>query len=239
MQRLTSFSSGLMFLACASCASQPHPIANTPPPAQQVAAANPPDWDGFVDEVIEGYFGLHPSFAVRQGRHEFDGRMPDWSAAGLQQQLTWLDAERAKLTQFAAASLSDAQQFQREYVRANLDAEVFFLRELRIAAKSPMYYLGSLDPSVYVITPYAPVAKRAEAFIAYLEESARGGRSDARQPQAAAAQDLRRLLGHQLQRHGRVLPQGRAAGVCGGQRRRAASALARGHRARRTSHARV
>jgi uncharacterized protein (DUF885 family) len=164
--------------ASVSCASQPAPaaqVAPAPSPPPQAAAVAPPaqtnSWDSFVDEVIEGYFKEHPSFAVRQGRHEFDGRLPDWSPEALQNQLSWLEAALAKLGAFDAASLSDAQRFQREYVRAALDQDVFFLRELRLPAKSPMYYLGTgLDPSVYVSTPYAPVAKRAEAFISYLEK---------------------------------------------------------------------
>jgi uncharacterized protein (DUF885 family) len=140
-------------------------------PAQAAASIPAKDWDGFVNALIEGYFVQHPTFAVRQGRHEFDGRLPDWSAAGLQSQLSWLEAQREKLAQFDLASLSETERFQLDYVRANLDAEVFGLRELRLPAKSPMFYLGSgLDPSVYVSSPYAPVAQRAEAFIAYLEK---------------------------------------------------------------------
>ncbi|HET8935812.1 MAG TPA: DUF885 domain-containing protein [Polyangiales bacterium] len=170
MRRLIPF---FMCLVCASCASQPRPAASTPAAtaAPQAPALTPPSWDSYIDQLIEGYLASHPSFAVRQGRHEFDGRLPDWSPAGLQEQLTWLDAQREKLAHFAPESLSEEQRFQRDYVRANLDSEVFFLRELRVAARSPMYYLGAgLDPSVYVNTPYAPIAKRAEAFIAYLEK---------------------------------------------------------------------
>lgn len=164
-----------MLLLCVSCASQPRPAPASSPsaPAQEAAsaAAQPADWDGFVDALIEGYLPLHPTFAVSQGRHELDGRVPDYSPAGVQSLLAWLDSQREKLAHFDSASLSETQRFQREYVRANLDAEAFGLRELRLPAKSPMFYLGSaLDPSTYVTTPYAPVAQRAEAFIAYLEQ---------------------------------------------------------------------
>ena len=40
-------------------------------------------WDVFVDQFIEHYFILQPTFAVNAGRHEFDGKLPDWSPAGL------------------------------------------------------------------------------------------------------------------------------------------------------------
>jgi hypothetical protein len=39
-------------------------------------------WPAIRDEVVEGYLKAHPNFAVVQGRHEYDGQLPDWSAEG-------------------------------------------------------------------------------------------------------------------------------------------------------------
>ena len=39
--------------------------------------------DSFVNDFINGWFKLDPSFAVYEGKHEFDGQLPDWSDAGL------------------------------------------------------------------------------------------------------------------------------------------------------------
>jgi len=47
------------------------------------AKSSPPVWDAFADQFIENYFILQPTFAVNAGRHEFDGKLPDWSPAGL------------------------------------------------------------------------------------------------------------------------------------------------------------
>src|SRR5262245_11559867 len=44
------------------------------PPSPATATAPNAEWDAFRDAFIEGYFELNPSFAVRQGRHEFDGQ---------------------------------------------------------------------------------------------------------------------------------------------------------------------
>ena len=33
---------------------------------------------------IEQDFRANPAFAVDQGRHEYDGQLPDWSETGLQ-----------------------------------------------------------------------------------------------------------------------------------------------------------
>ena len=40
-------------------------------------------WQAFQDRFIERSFELDPAFAASQGRHEFDGRLPDWSEPGL------------------------------------------------------------------------------------------------------------------------------------------------------------
>jgi hypothetical protein len=52
-------------------------------PAPAAAAQPTPGWDAFRDEYIEAFVKAHPVFAVRQGRHEFDGQLPDWSAEGI------------------------------------------------------------------------------------------------------------------------------------------------------------
>lgn len=39
-------------------------------------------WPILRDRFISEYFALSPAFAAVQGRHEFDGRLPDWSERG-------------------------------------------------------------------------------------------------------------------------------------------------------------
>ena len=33
-------------------------------------------WGGFMAKFLDGYFPLNPTFAVGQGKHEFDGKLP-------------------------------------------------------------------------------------------------------------------------------------------------------------------
>ncbi len=49
-----------------------------------------PAWPTFQNEFIEGFFTREPSFAASQGRHEFDGRLPDWSEEGLADHIAFL-----------------------------------------------------------------------------------------------------------------------------------------------------
>ena len=82
MRTTVSFAAtGLLVVAlltgCSRKASEKPAEATPPPTVAQVAA----DWPAFVDSFIEARFKADPYFAVQAGRHEFDGKMPDWSRA--------------------------------------------------------------------------------------------------------------------------------------------------------------
>ena len=53
--------------------------------ADEVAAPGQPveNWAKLVSDFQEAYFKANPTFAVYQGRHEFDGQLPDWTADGI------------------------------------------------------------------------------------------------------------------------------------------------------------
>ena len=68
-----------LIIAVAGCSGPP---ASAPPPAAPQAAPHDA-WPEFAARFIEDYFKADPFFAVQSGRHEFDGQMADWSAAGI------------------------------------------------------------------------------------------------------------------------------------------------------------
>ena len=123
------------------------------------------EWNRFVDNFIEGYFEANPTAAVYAGRHEYDGRLPDLSAAGLARSSDWLKAQRELALGFETESLSEAQQFERDYVLAAIDGQLFWLEDAGWPYKDPTVYAGSLDPSVYVTREYAPLEQRRRGFI--------------------------------------------------------------------------
>jgi uncharacterized protein DUF885 len=149
----------LLLGACASTTSESGGAAG----AQAQAA-----WSDFLNRSIDGYFRLNPEFAVNQGRHEFDGQLPDWSGTGLANSVSFLRSTIAGAERFDPAQLTEAQGFERDYLISVMRGQLFWLTVADSPRTNPAFYVGSLDPSVYVTRPYAPPEQRMRAYIAYL-----------------------------------------------------------------------
>src|SRR6187402_2188171 len=138
--------------------------AQTPAPAVSQGELA---WPAFVESFIEARFKADPYFAVQAGRHEYDGKMPDWSRAAL-------DADVAELRRFAGelakrdpAALTAPQRFEHEYLSWVVDSQLFWLTEGEAPFRNPAWYLDKLDPSMYLTREYAPLPKRLEGFLGY------------------------------------------------------------------------
>ncbi|MGP1664402.1 MAG: DUF885 domain-containing protein, partial [Rhodanobacter sp.] len=122
-----------------------------------------------VEGLIDGAFQHSPTFAAKAGKHEFDGKLPDYSPAGLKATGDWLHAQRDKFAAFGDAALDAKHRFQRDYVLAVIDGQLFWLEDSGFPYNNPAFYLGDLSPSMYLTRPYAPPAQRMVAFVAYQE----------------------------------------------------------------------
>ncbi|MGH8566623.1 MAG: DUF885 domain-containing protein [Gammaproteobacteria bacterium] len=137
-----------------------------PPSAPSVSGGTAP-WDRFVGGFLEQYYQDHPTHAVQLGRHEFDGRLPDWRASALKDLAARLHAAHHRARAFD--TLSPDARFERDYLIAQLERELFWLEEAGWPHKNPLYYSDALDPNVYVVRAYAPLAERLKAYVGYAE----------------------------------------------------------------------
>src|SRR3978361_1836341 len=86
------------------------------PSTSAAQTADNAEWTKHVREFENRYFALNPPFAVQQGRHEYDGRLPDWTAGGIRAEAQWLHGQRAQAEKFDQNTLSAAQRFERQYL---------------------------------------------------------------------------------------------------------------------------
>ncbi|MCH8073842.1 MAG: DUF885 domain-containing protein [Proteobacteria bacterium] len=125
------------------------------------------EWDLFLSAFLDDYFAINPTFAVYQGKHEFDGRLPDWSEQGLKKQIENRKKAIAGARAIDASKLTEAHQHERDYLISVLEGDLFWIEQVDWPHKNPAYYLNRLDPNVYIARPYASAEIRMRAFIAY------------------------------------------------------------------------
>ncbi|HEY2825229.1 MAG TPA: DUF885 family protein, partial [Gemmatimonadales bacterium] len=124
----------------------------------------PEVWDAKVQQFLTDYFKANPTFAVFSGKHEYDGTFPDWSATGIQKEVYRLHTWQDSVVAFDTANLDATRTFQRGYVLAVIDKDLFWLEEARSPFTNPAYYNDALDPNVYITRPYAPLPDRMKSF---------------------------------------------------------------------------
>src|SRR2546421_3334493 len=152
----------LFFMAC-----QQQPIASNQTNTNRSPAASNAKWDGYVEQFLKDYFDANPQFAAYQGKHEYDGKFSDWSDAGLQKEISRLKAEREKAAAFKDADLDERQRFERDYVIAQIDKDLFWRETADQPHINPYWYADAVDPDMYVSRPYAPLETRIKAYTTY------------------------------------------------------------------------
>ena len=124
-------------------------------------------WNDFVASFLREYFDHNPTFAANAGRHEYDGRLPDWSDDGLRRKIEWLRERRAAAVAFDPAPFEPPLRLKREHLIAQIDCELFWLADAELPWRNPMFYSYPLDPSLYLTRLYASLETRMRAFIDY------------------------------------------------------------------------
>jgi len=156
-------------LTLAACNKAEEPAVATQAQEPQLQAET---WEKFVTRQIEAHIEAHPQWAVGQGRHEYDGQLPDWSRAGIEKEIKRLHQQREEAMAFADDQMTADQLYQREYLISRVDQDLFWMEKAQLPFRSPQFYLGwmgdSLDPSAYIALDYASLEQRMAAFTRYL-----------------------------------------------------------------------
>jgi uncharacterized protein DUF885 len=153
------------------------------------------DWHQFVSGFLETYFKANPLFAVYQGRHDLDGRFPDWSDAGLKGWTGRLHQLRDSAAAFPIDSTDSPSRFERDYLVAVIDRDLFWIERADWPHRNPSWYTDQIDPNVYLARPYAPLGDRMKSYTrwaAALPAALAQIRSNLRTPMPKAYADIGR-----------------------------------------------
>jgi hypothetical protein len=161
-----ALAAAITFSSCQKTAAPANQMANTNTNTNATQSKSA-EWDDYTAKFLDDYFAANPDFAVGQGKHEFDGKLPDWSEEGLKKEIDRLHAERDKATAFKDEQLDERQRFERDYLVAQIDKDLFWREIADQPHTNPTFYGNSIDPDVYVSREYAPLETRIKSYTAY------------------------------------------------------------------------
>src|SRR6267142_1434122 len=124
-------------------------------------------WNKLTAGFIEDYFNARPFFAARSGRHDFDGQLQDVSNHGIKREIARLHDQRAQIAAVDPKTLEPRERFDREYLLAVVDRDLFWIEKAKFPYSNPSWYLDQLDPDMYLNRNYAPLEVRMKAYIKY------------------------------------------------------------------------
>ena len=154
--------SGVLFFGLTACNQSPpaHVAPKGPSPASQA-------WNRITGAFIDSYFNAQPFFAAQSGHHEFDGQLPDVSNHGIRREIARLHDQRAQLSAVDPKTLEPRERFDREYLLAVVDKDLFWLEKAKYPFSNPSWYIDKLDPDLYLNRNYASLNVRMKAYIKY------------------------------------------------------------------------
>ncbi len=122
-----------------------------------------------IEEFSKGFYALNPTVAVSNGLHDYDGKLPDYSAKGIQQSINWYRQMGTRIESIDAGNLSDSAWLYREQLQFVVDSSLFYLEDLKVMENNAWYGYDSIDPDVYLSRAYAPLETRIRAFIEHVQ----------------------------------------------------------------------
>ena len=163
MKRIAALFALLLCFILSGCQPQPGSNGNS----SNMATPSNAKWDAYVEQFLNDYFAANPTFAVGQGKHEYAGKFPDWSPDGLNREIARLKAEKEKAAAFKDDQLDERQRFERDYLIAQIDRDLFWRETADQPHTNPYFYSDAVDPDVYVSRPYAPLDARMRSYTTY------------------------------------------------------------------------
>jgi uncharacterized protein (DUF885 family) len=154
-----------VLLCVAGCNQSPQSKTSAPRPPSQASQ----QWKQTADGFVQSYFAAQPAFAAQEGKHEYDGQLPDVSAHGIKREIARLHDERDQLNAVDPSQLEPQERFDRTYLLNVVDRDLFYLEKAHFPSTNPYWYLNAagIDPDMYLSRNYAPLNVRMKGYIKY------------------------------------------------------------------------
>ncbi|MEP7041918.1 MAG: DUF885 domain-containing protein [Dokdonella sp.] len=139
----------------------------TSTPATNTAAADA-DFMKLADEFFDTlYFPLSPTSATSVGVHAYDGKLEDYSRAGMDRQVAALQSFEQRVAATNAGALGEQVRGDREQLLNTIRSSLLSLQTIRPWEKNPDTYSSGITNSAFVLMErkFAPAPQRLAALI--------------------------------------------------------------------------
>jgi hypothetical protein len=86
---------------------------------------------------------------------------------GIRREIARLHDQRDQVAAVDPKTLEPRERFDREYLLAVVDRDLFWMEKAKFPFSNPSWYLDQIDPDMYLNRNYAPLEVRMKAYIKY------------------------------------------------------------------------
>jgi len=125
-------------------------------------------FDKLVDEYFDFHFQFHPTEGTQAGLHQYDGKLEDFSRAGMDAEIAGLQQFQKKFDSLSTKELSQESAGDVEVLASSIQGRLLELQSIQMWRKDPDVYVSDLSESVFTIMrrTFAPPADRLRSVIA-------------------------------------------------------------------------
>ncbi len=164
--------------ALVACADKPPESRTDSKPLSTLksSVSSSPKETGFQslrDKLIQDWLGIAPGWGRHLGMHEYDGKLADYSKAGLKMLGTLLNDAKVKLEGVDSKSLSADDALDLAILKGEVRLALFNFSERARHETDPRFYKELFDVSSYINFNYAPLEQRALRLVEHQEAALR------------------------------------------------------------------
>jgi uncharacterized protein (DUF885 family) len=143
-------------------------VCSAPPPPPASTPSHDATFSSVAGQYLEDLYKRQPTQATYLGIHKYDDRLDDYSRAAVTDAVTAARDFRQRVASIDPASLSPANQLDREQVLRAIDARILTLETIRPWARDPDTYSSGITNTAYLMIKraYAPPDERLRLLIA-------------------------------------------------------------------------
>ncbi len=121
------------------------------------------------DAFTQQWLDNAPGSGRDLGIHAYDGKISDYSRAGIDKRMATIKKARAELAAFDTAELSPDERLDLEIAKQMIDVALFGAEDLDQPRKRPQFYEELFNVSAYADREYAPLDVRTARLVEHEE----------------------------------------------------------------------